>query len=166
MSRHNEMNTRTTTRDESATIDQSNLESSLLAPTLKVLVESLVLDENDICAQQVPVIRSKVDVVCMRSRDSTLLSIELKKSSWIRANDQAKRHGAWSHRTYISMDSTKMPDTYMRTFSVLGIGVVLTKNNPVTLYRRSPKTKLSSLHLSKIVRAYVKVHGKRITSLL
>ena len=147
-------------------VDQSELESELLFPALRALVNASILDEEDVCAQQVPVLRSRVDVVCIRKRDSTLLSIELKKSSWMRANDQARPHGAWSHRTYIAMDSSRVPAQYHRAFVFLGIGVILTKNDPVRIYRRSPRTKLSSRYLSRLVRGYVKEHGKRLGSLL
>jgi len=155
-----------TTHGEDSVIDQSDFEASQLGPTLSTLVKAAILDESDICAQQVPVIRSKVDVVCMRSRDSSLVSIELKKSSWSRANEQAKRHGAWSHRTYVAMDSTKIPAHYLEIFAGLGIGVVLTKTNPVTLYRRSPRGKLASRYLSSKVRKYVKEHGNLVGSLI
>ena len=147
-------------------IDQSEKEAAILRPALTALITAAVLDENDICAQQVPIIRSRVDVVCIRIRDSSLISIELKKNNWLQAYAQARRHGAWSHRTYIAIDSSHVPDRYHDSWSALGIGIILTRDHPALVYRRSPRTRLSSLYLSRIARAHVRRYGELITSLI
>ena len=139
-------------------------EATLLKPSINALIGAEVLDKNDVCAQEVPVIGNSVDVVCIRARDSTLIGIELKLNNWARVNDQAKRHGAWAHRTYVAVNSKSVPRIYRKIYSALGIGIILTKTDPVTIYKRSPKTNISSRHLSRLVRAYVREYGRPISS--
>ena len=147
-------------------IVQSQHEAELLRPALLALLGASILDEQDVCAQQVPIVRNRVDAVCVRSRDSTLISVELKKSSWIGAFEQAKRHGAWCHRTYVAVDSRSVPDRYGESWAILGIGVILTKDRPATIYKRSPRSTLSSLYLSRLARAYVRAYGREICTIL
>lgn len=147
-------------------IVQSEYEADLLKPALLALLDASILELGDLCAQQVPVVRNKVDVVCVRSRDSTLISLELKKSSWMGAYDQAKRHGAWCHRTYVAVDSRSVPDRYGEFWSILGIGIILTKDRPAKIYKRSPRSTLSSLYLSRLTRAYVREYGYEIRCIL
>ena len=124
------------------------------------------MQEDDLCAQEVPVIRNRADVVCIRRRDASLLCIELKENNWSRANEQARRHGAWAHRTYIAIGSKYIPPLYDDVCTLFKIGVVLATAESANIAKKSPRKRPSSKHLIKTIRTYVKAYGEPVASLL
>ncbi len=141
-------------------------EDSLLRPALTALVDARVLSRTDIFAREVPVIRNRVDVVCLRGRDSSLVGIELKVNDWSRVSEQAKRHGAWSHRIYVVIGSKSLPPKYLDTYEILQIGVVLAEHDSAQIVKRSPRRTPASHHLMHTIRAHVRQYGTPVAALL
>ena len=147
-------------------VSSSPRERSLLAPSLSALIQACILHQDDLCAEEVPIIRNRADAVCVRSQDATLVCLELKENNWSRVNQQAKRHGAWAHRTYLAMGAKSIPAEYHALYATLKIGVVLATSEPPDIIRRSARVSPSSRHLVRAVRAYVRAHGRPLSELL
>lgn len=160
------MNGSQSSRGKVSTVPAALKEDQLLAPSITALIEASILERDDICAREVPVIRNRADAVCIRKRDASLLCIELKASDWSRVNQQAKRHRAWAHRTYIAIASRHIPDLYADFCTLFKIGIVLATTRSANIAKKSPRTRPSSKHLMHTIRAYVKAHGKPAASLL
>ncbi len=141
-------------------------EDYLLAPSLSALVRASILNQDDLCAQEVPIIRNRADAVCVRGKDATLVCLELKENNWSRVNQQAKRHGAWAHRTYVALGAKAVPEKYNALYTHLKIGVVLADSHPADIAKRSPRGKPASIHLVRAIRAYVREHGRPISEML
>ena len=141
-------------------------EATLLRPSLRALVEAAVLSEADTYAMEVKIVRNRADIVFLRQRDSSLVCLELKTRDWFRVSQQAKRHRAWAHRTYIAIAAAAIPDVYQAIYKTLDIGVVLANSTTAYVAKRSPRRKPASDYLAKSIRAYVRESGKYVSDIL
>lgn len=141
-------------------------ETVLLLPSLRALVEGSVLSEDDTYAEEVKIVRNRADVVFLRKCDSSLVSLELKTSDWFRVSEQAKRHGAWAHQTYIAIAAESIPTTYNAICSTLDIGVVLANSTTACVVKLSARRQPASDYLTSSIRDHVRDSGKPVSEIL